>query len=325
MNKRVLRHFGIESKGFFRDREYIQTIKDVCEEIGENALVAIAGPWGSGKTTLFQEVRRHLGGEGDKAPIFVRVSNEEKEKLRIGSILNALLYDLADEPPRQDLEARSRQVVRIIGRKVVSEKRKVVVYIENAHRLHVNTIRAIKDFRENEFAGVSPLFAVVLVGQDPLITKINQYGEVRCRCNMYELNESNRWFTLEKRVQFLEAVFGGALTDKARTRVASLYKTPLSMSYVVERKMEQAMLAGMSQIDETLLEMDLREYYHALNESDAVGYRELAARSGLALGTVSNVMTGIDRSKHNAEGVKAALEQIERERAQGLRARAVNQ
>ena len=200
MNKTIFKHFGLEGRGFWRDQDFNQLVKDIAAEVAERKLVAISGAWGQGKSTLFKQVRKAMQVPG-KEPLIVRVASEEKENLRIGTIMSAVVMDISQESPRRDTEARTRQVVRLIGERAVTEKRTVMVYIDNAHRLHVNTIRAIKDFMENEFAGVSPLFSVVLVGQEPLKTKINRYGEVRCRTSSYELNEANGWMTFQKRVE----------------------------------------------------------------------------------------------------------------------------
>ena len=172
MKRRVLQHFGIAEKPLFVNGIFSMYSQDVRNAVMDNEMIALVGPTGAGKTELYKHACLHLKTNPDQAPIFVRVCNKNKERLTIASIINAIIYDISDEGPRHDMEARSRQVVRLLGEKVVREKKHVCVVIEEAHRLHANTYRAIKELREESFAGVTPLFSIVLIGQQALEMKL---------------------------------------------------------------------------------------------------------------------------------------------------------
>lgn len=329
INKNVLRHFGLERPGFWRDREYNQLVADVGADILDNQMVVISGKWGMGKSVLFREVRRAMTLEPENSPIFVRVASEEKEKVTIGTIMNAMLYDLTQESPRQNLEARTRQVIRVIGEMVKMQGgqvmgRPVVVFIENAQRLHVNTIRSLKDFREHDYNGEAPLFSMVLIGQEDLMEKVNRYGEVRCRTVSYELCPANNFMTAQKREQFIKSVFGEAVQPEARRRIANVFGTPLGIVNFIEQKMKELKRAGITEITTAVIDdLPLKEYYFALQENvGPIGYREISEKAGMALGSVSNAMNGY--APQSLDKIKAAMQDIENERAGGEFRKAVN-
>jgi len=315
MNKRILRHFGVEQKGFYRDEVFNSMVQDIRDGVMENEMIILAGQWGSGKTTLFREVKKVLSQDPDKAPIFVRVANEERRWMRISSILTALLLNEEigkGEQQRKDLEARSLQVIRLLGEAHVNDKKKICLYIENAHELHTNTIRAIKNFRENDFAGVTPLLSIVLIGQPELLSKVNRFGEVKCRVSAYDMSEANGWMTYEKRVSYLKTVYDDALTIKARKRVANYCRSPLHMDYFVEQKMSAMHRAGKNIIDDDCFEMTPKEYYTLLEQSGKIGYTKLAKVAGVSKATISGVISGSDI--RNRDKVLTAMKAIEDER-----------
>lgn len=329
-NKRVLRQFGLEQLGKWRGKTFIQFARDVADDILDDRMIGIVGKWGMGKTLLFNEVKRVLTQSHDSNMDFVRIVNEEKERITISSIVTAMLLDLLtaggdtrpSEPIRRDLEARSRQLQRIMGQRVVGEGRKITVFIENAHRLHPNTIRAIKDLRELDFNGQYPLFSVVLIGHPQLGEKMDAYGEVRCRTTKYELNEATGWMTYRDRIELLKAVYGEALSPKVRELVSTLYKSPLAMCFTINGKMEQLAKIGATQVKEDAFDLSPYDYYYSLKE-DGITMPDIADAAGVALGTVHNVISG------NAPAMKSkvmdGLKRLSAQRIDSEFAPAVNQ
>lgn len=299
-SKKVLRQFGIDQLGMFRGKTFINFAKDIADDILDNRMIGIVGKWGMGKTLLFNEVKRVLKHKPDNNVDFVRIVNEDKAGIRIGGVITAMLLDLLSqpgdsqpsEPVRRDVEARSRQLQRILGERVVVEKRKVVVFIENAHMMHPNTIRAIKNLRELDFNGEYPLFSVVLIGHPQLGEKMDAYGEVRCRTTRYDLNEVNGWMTFRDRIELLKAVYGAtAVTPKVREIVATLYKSPLAMCYTINGKMDDLAKIGADTLTEDAFDLSPYDYYYALKD-DGVTMPDIARESGVAVGTVHNVISG---------------------------------
>ena len=172
--------------------------------------------------------------------------------------------------------------------------------------MHANTLRAIKELREAEFAGISPLFSIVLIGHPQLRTKLEQRKEVFWRSDMLELNESQGWMVYEERLRYLRDVFGPALNDRARERVAMLKKSPLEMEYFVLQKMKEAALAGKTVLDEEAIQTSLLE----MKESLGVSLGELAQMTGKGKTTVHEVLHGLNTRPENVSAVQRALNKL---------------
>lgn len=330
-SKRVLKQFGLDRLGMWRGKAFINFAKDIADDILDNRMLGIVGKWGMGKTLLFNEVKRVLTQKPDNNIDFVRIVNEDKAGIRIGGVITAMLLDLLtqrgdsepSEPIRRDVEARSRQLQRILGTRVVAEKRKVVVFIENAHMMHPNTIRAIKNLRELDFNGEYPLFSVVLIGHPQLGEKMDAYGEVRCRTTRYDLNEASGWMTFPDRVELLKAVYGEAVHPKVRNDIATLYRAPLAMCFTINKKMEDLMQIGAQQVTPDAFEFSPYDYYYALKD-DGVTMPDIARESGVALGSVHNAITG-NSGDDIKDKVMDGLKRLSMQRTDSKFAHAVNE
>jgi len=299
IQKSLLKHFGLSEMKMFWNPTCENFKADIVDAIEQNQMLSIAGAVGTGKSILFNS---SIAGMDDI--IFVYVRNYFKEKLNIAGIMNAMIYDLSDEPPRRDLEARSRQLIKIIGRRHVTDKMKICLIIEEAHRIHANTLRALKEIRESSFAGISPLFSVVLIGHQELTAKLESRKEAYWRSQRLELDESNGWMTLKERVMYIKRVFGESITQKARERIAILQKSPLAIDFYIESKMKEARKAGKKLIDDEVVQPTNRE----LKEACEYSLKEIAAETGLGKSTVHNAIN--DDEHPHADAVRKAINKL---------------
>lgn len=319
MNKRILlKHFGVGEPGVYSDDLTKLWTESVAEDIMDNELVAISGAWGNGKTTLFTQVQKRLMKQTDDV-LFVEVASLDVPRVRIGHIMTAVLMNdgirSTSEPIRRDLEARSLQVIRLLGEAVYEHKKHVVIFIEDGHELHERTILAIKNMREKRYGGKTKFFSVVLIGQPGLMAKINAYGEVRCRTQRYELHESAGWMTFDRRVDFLRQVYGDALEHAARKRIASVRPTMLGMEDLVYSTMLRCYKAGIRKLTADLFEASLIERYEMLKAGeDGVSLDKVASAAGLSKSTVHGLMHGSIRNRDKMAAVKKALDQLENAR-----------
>lgn len=279
INKSLLKYFGIDKLGFYRSKSWLEFRDDIVNSVLQDQMIVIPGDVGAGKSVLFQNAVEQM-------PLikFVYVRNFYKENCTISSIINAAIYDLSDEGPKRDLEARSRQFTRIVGETVTSSEKPfgVCIVIEEAHRLHKNTLRALKELREAKFARKCPLFSVVLIGHPSLTDLVKMRKEVLWRALLIELDESEGWMTANDRVEFILKVFPNAVTREAAKTIAFICKTPLEMMRYVYDRMKDAKRAGYKIIDNDIVKPTLYELFTAAK----VSYDEVAAESKLAKSTV---------------------------------------
>lgn len=299
INRSLLNHFGIKELGFHATRNWVEYRKDVEDAVLQDQLLVMPGEVGAGKSVLFQAAAENLN-----TVKFVYVRNYYRERLTISSIINAVIFDLSNEGPKRDLEARSRQFIRIVGTTVTNEHKpfSVCIVIEEAHRLHKNTLRAIKELREAKFAGKSPLFAVVLIGHPQLAELVKHRKEVLWRALTLELNEENGWMKLPERIRFVQNVFGeSAITSDAAKTIATVCKEPLEIMKYVYDCMKDARRAGYRQINSDVVRPTLKQLYEASNMS----YGEIEKATGIAK---SSVYQAINDAKFKNDDTKQKIE-----------------
>ena len=140
--------------------------------INGHAMVSIVGARGCGKTRAINGALQKM----NVRKVFVR--SADKSRLLISDIEQAMILDLSDEKPKRGREIRARQLRRILGE--ASSMQEVVVVIEEGHRLHGMTLRALKTLREMDWMGKTELFSIVLVAQSDPMGK-RGVSEVRLR------------------------------------------------------------------------------------------------------------------------------------------------
>ena len=303
MRPSILRHFGLHKPaGIYRGGPFNMFVKDLTDMMLNQEMVALIGSIGAGKTTILQEALRQL----PKDVIVVWVRSLDKERLRIGSIVSALIYDLSMESPRRDFEARSRQLNRILGTTVVNDRRKVVLVIENAHWIHWKTLVALKELREMSFAGVSPLFGIVLVAWHTIEEKLRRIKEISLRMVRVEVSEKNGWMTFEERQRYLAFKFGAVMDETVRAQAAMAARLPLELDNLVYQKLEAAYYAGRDRLDISDFELPLQEMKEVLGLSN----QDIAEASGLHRSTVSRVVRGEYDKPELYDAVRKAIEQL---------------
>lgn len=149
--------------------------------VKSRSMVSIVGPRGIGKSEAVKPALRNMGAT------IVTVEKLDKENLTIGDIRTAIILDLTNEPIKRGGEVSSRQLRRILGESAVTKKLNIVVVIEEAQRLHPNTLRSLKSLREIEFAGESELFTIVLIAQSDPMSRPG-VSEVRLRSDCVQMH-----------------------------------------------------------------------------------------------------------------------------------------
>lgn len=230
-------------------------------------LLAVLGESGSGKTTLRRYMSDRIGKEGLKVKIiFPRTF--DKTRLTASSIADAIIEDCSTERPRRSLEAKARQVERIL---VASSRAgwSHVLVIEEAHDLAIQTMKYLKRFWELE-DGFKKLLAIILVAQPELKGKLDESRnwearEIIRRVEVAEIDSLARPGELEGylRLKFdrigkpVDELFSPdayqamreRLSRKTRGGQAISLAFPLTVNNLVKRSMNLAAEIGQDTID----------------------------------------------------------------------------
>lgn len=134
-------------------------------------MVALLGESGSGKTTIRRYAMDRIQSEGQKIKI-ITPRSIDKARLTTSAICDAIIQDCSAEKPRRTIEAKSRQVERILTNSSRAGYNHVLM-IEEAHDLSIPTLKYLKRFWELE-DGFKKLLAIVLIGQVEMKAKLDE-------------------------------------------------------------------------------------------------------------------------------------------------------
>ncbi len=97
MFSEVMEFFGLEKEldhlGFFETASQKHLAKELKVAIAQGRLIALSGVVGSGKTTFLQKLMAEL--TKSKEVVVSRSLAVESDKVRLGTLITALFYDLS--------------------------------------------------------------------------------------------------------------------------------------------------------------------------------------------------------------------------------------
>lgn len=179
-------------------------------------MVALLGESGSGKTTIRRYAMDRIQAEGQKIKI-ITPRSIDKARLTTSAICDAIIQDCSTEKPRRTLEAKSRQVERILTNSSRAGYSHVLM-IEEAHDLNIWTLKYLKRFWELE-DGFKKLLAIVLIGQIEMKAKLDesQNWEAREVIRRIEILELKPLGTGKEIADYLDIKF--SRLGKVRTKI----------------------------------------------------------------------------------------------------------
>jgi type II secretory pathway predicted ATPase ExeA len=229
--------------------------------VKSQAMVAVVARWGFGKTTALkmalEDVNAHI----------VHLHTPDKERVVVSDIEKGIILSLSNESCKRTKELRAIQIRRILGE--AARERPVVLVIEEAHRMHPSTLRALKTFRELEWMGRSPLFTTVLVGQTNPLNK-RHVDEVRLRSSVVQM----RGIAPSEAAEYIHHTVGRHFDTDAVEAFSALPEARnfLEMQEALVALMERALTEGRKRVTG----MDVFEVYGG-------GLKELIKATGRTL------------------------------------------
>lgn len=187
ISQEAMKHFKIFRNPFIDDiqkdtdifmseeHRYIEAaMLDAARHAG---FLAVIGEVGSGKSVMRRKVVEQLKKDGDVIVIFPQMI--DKTRVNAASICDAIIMDLSEAKPSMKLEAKTRQVHKLLLERAKQNFRSVLI-IEEAHDLHTNTLKYLKRFYEME-DGYRKLLGIILVGQTELKNLFNEQAHIEMR------------------------------------------------------------------------------------------------------------------------------------------------
>ncbi len=242
--------------------------------VAAGAMVAIVGRRGLGKTHA-------LWAAIDAVDCAVVTPLRlDRERLRIGDVLLAVVAQLSEETPRASAEARTGQ-----ARRLLRAARRPVLVIDEAHDLHPRTVRSLKRLREL-VAGRgqrATLLPVILVGQSDPVERI---AEVALRTDTMHLGG----LTQEEAITALERL-GDAIDAPARAELARSERARcwLELQTLTDECLAAAMAEGAERVTAGVVR---RVLGRSAPPEDAAGPK---AGPAVRPGAVAAVLGGVPR------------------------------
>jgi len=175
------KNFGLKSDPFSGDvikssdvylTEDTRFVADyILQTAKAGGMVALLGESGSGKTTIRRYAVDRMASEGQKIRV-ITPKCIDKTRLTTSSICDAIIADCSSEAPKRTLEAKARQVEKILTNSSRAGWSHVLM-IEEAHDLSINTLKYLKRFWEME-DGYKKLLSILLIGQIEMKAKLDE-------------------------------------------------------------------------------------------------------------------------------------------------------
>jgi len=205
----------------------------VRQTVDRNGMMAVVAEIGSGKTTMFNLLDEHWRAHPDKFRV-VTVKSFDSPYTRIGIIMRFLLEAMNPSIHIPGGNERRYKLLETELRKYAKKNFKIILMIDEAQDLKLQTYYDIKKIHEITGNGMKNLLSVVLFGKPSRKwDKLYAGPEIGYRMDITFLEQLNE----EEIVRIAEAKHNIRFeNDKVRKRFcASLqYKTPLGIKYFTE-------------------------------------------------------------------------------------------
>lgn len=186
----VMEHFGLAKSlrqaGYFETDDHQRLIKDLKTAIYDGDLIVLSGIVGCGKTSLLWRLQEILRQERK-----VHVTESlafEVPRVNLVTLKLAIFYGLAMEKDG-DLTMKPEKSERRLLDLIRQRERPVVLFVDDAHDLHAQTLRGLKQFME-KVAKRDNRLSVVLAGHPKLRNELvnrSTLEEIAARTTVFEL------------------------------------------------------------------------------------------------------------------------------------------
>ena len=322
----VLHWFGLKrspfggfqsEEEFYASSDFRAALRMIAYAVESYEIVALVGDVGAGKTEAVNHAMAALAGTEGMQVSFIRVAHPEKEGMRIGVVVEALLdaFIMDGDPLPRSLQ---RRVLLLRYHLIQAHQggRRTCLIVDEAHRLGAPFLKGLKELHESiRFGHHASLFGTVLLGHNKLIEKYQRVArdvwERLDAGNLAMLGEMTPPEVAEYITHRTAAV--GApelLSEEARLAVGRLAHSPLAINQVCWKLLEAAYLQG----DKAIGKAQLLAAFDrpALAAMLGLTMAEIAQRTGLGKTSVHDALHG-KAGRKSTRAVDDVLEETLRE------------
>ena len=255
LTSKIMRQFHIERDwgraGYFETAKAKEVSADIRTAIMAGKLVAVSGPVGVGKTAMLKQLQQKIVTE--KKVIYARSLSIDKPRVVLPALMTALFLDIAGDPDMK-VPTQAERRERLLQEAIKAAKKPVVLFIDEAHDLHGNTLNGLKRLMELADAGGGTL-SVVLVGHPRLQNDLRratmeEIGHRTTRIEIEGLGDDARSFLdwLLKQCLSDGTKADNVITSEARDFLAEKLNTPLQIAEHLNRAFTDTFRMGGDQV-----------------------------------------------------------------------------
>jgi type II secretory pathway predicted ATPase ExeA len=271
MLNEVMDHFGLTRSlrhvGYFETEPHRQLLEGLKAARQEGELMALAGIVGSGKTTLLWRLQDLLKQE--KQVEVAQSLAVDKPRVNLATLMRALAYDLAPHK-KVKLPTLPEKCERVLLELILKRERPIVLFADNAHDLHGQTLLGLKRLIELVRRRGGRL-SVVLVGHPKLKNELRRptLEEIGGRATVFELeglqgHQRHYIAWLLEQTTKPKVSRDDLLADEALELLAERLVTPLQIEHYLTLAFEQAYRFGEKPVTREIVEAVLAPDLDAL-------------------------------------------------------------
>lgn len=206
MRTEVMEHYKLVKDfrlaGFFETEQHRKIFKQIKADIQKGSIITVSGMIGSGKTVTLRKLRERLAKEGK---IFVaRSLMVEKHKVQLSTLITALYYDL-NRSDKVLIPGKGEERERVLTNLIRQERKPVVLFIDEAHDLPLQTLKDMKRLSEIATEGGVTL-SILLAGHPKLTNDLK-------RANMQEIGQRMSFYSLDNAIDSRRQYIEWLLTE----------------------------------------------------------------------------------------------------------------
>jgi type II secretory pathway predicted ATPase ExeA len=258
----VMTHFGLVKElrqaGYYETAGQKQLFNELKTATQSGLLIALTGIVGCGKTTTLRRLFEVLSKENK---ILVSKSlSVDKSRTTLTTLISALFYDLSPDYKETKIPSLGEKRERELRDLIKKRKKPVVLFIDEAHDLHYNTLKGLKRLIEVIEDGGGTL-SVVLAGHPKLKNDLR-------RPTMEEIGYRSIIFTLEGMIgsqrEYITWLIKSCVADNTKVSdiltieaieiLSEKLRTPLQIHQHLTLAMESAYQVGEKLIDRAIVE-----------------------------------------------------------------------